>query len=108
SRTLFDLVGRSWPATTCSWTARLRHLGYTGNSPHHAGDCRLRLLVVYLEPVNYQKRIDRKSTRLNSSHVSMSYAVFCLKKKINSRMTWEKRAPAPRAASARRTTRPCG
>src|SRR5699024_12801683 len=25
---------------------------------------------------------DRKSTRLNSSHVSMSYAVFCLKKKI--------------------------
>src|SRR5450830_1795427 len=31
---------------------------------------------------------DRKSTRLNSSHVSISYAVFCLKKK-------KKRAPAP-------------
>src|SRR5207249_12231515 len=27
--------------------------------------------------------IDRKSTRLNSSHVSISYAVFCLKKKMN-------------------------
>src|SRR5699024_11412547 len=27
------------------------------------------------------KVIDRKSTRLNSSHVSISYAVFCLKKK---------------------------
>src|SRR5699024_3954120 len=27
-------------------------------------------------------RGDRKSTRLNSSHVSISYAVFCLKKKI--------------------------
>src|SRR5207249_11204698 len=27
------------------------------------------------------KRKDRKSTRLNSSHVSISYAVFCLKKK---------------------------
>src|SRR5207249_9480995 len=26
-------------------------------------------------------RTDRKSTRLNSSHVSISYAVFCLKKK---------------------------
>src|SRR5437868_13196026 len=25
--------------------------------------------------------VDRKSTRLNSSHVSISYAVFCLKKK---------------------------
>src|SRR5690625_7119571 len=26
-------------------------------------------------------RLDRKSTRLNSSHVAISYAVFCLKKK---------------------------
>src|SRR5207249_12006105 len=32
-----------------------------------------------------QRRLprDRKSTRLNSSHVSISYAVFCLKKKRN-------------------------
>src|SRR5699024_11569809 len=28
-----------------------------------------------------RERLDRKSTRLNSSHVSISYAVFCLKKK---------------------------
>src|SRR6267378_4177675 len=28
---------------------------------------------------------DRKSTRLNSSHVEISYAVFCLKKKKNKR-----------------------
>src|SRR5699024_12444109 len=28
-----------------------------------------------------QTQLDRKSTRLNSSHVSISYAVFCLKKK---------------------------
>src|SRR5439155_13027390 len=28
-------------------------------------------------------RTDRKSTRLNSSHVAISYAVFCLKKKKN-------------------------
>src|SRR5690625_7007695 len=28
-----------------------------------------------------KKFIDRKSTRLNSSHVAISYAVFCLKKK---------------------------
>src|SRR5436309_3993945 len=27
------------------------------------------------------ERLDRKSTRLNSSHVKISYAVFCLKKK---------------------------
>src|SRR5690625_6454834 len=30
---------------------------------------------------NGHRRIDRKSTRLNSSHVAISYAVFCLKKK---------------------------
>src|SRR5437868_11209516 len=30
---------------------------------------------------NAHTRADRKSTRLNSSHVSISYAVFCLKKK---------------------------
>src|SRR2546430_7306935 len=29
--------------------------------------------------------LDRKSTRLNSSHSQISYAVFCLKKKKNSR-----------------------
>src|SRR5438067_2655770 len=29
---------------------------------------------------------DRKSTRLNSSHVSISYAVFCLKKKRNTKI----------------------
>src|SRR5690349_23393768 len=31
------------------------------------------------------KRPDRKSTRLNSSHVEISYAVFCLKKKKKTR-----------------------
>src|SRR5262245_63519722 len=28
-----------------------------------------------------ERRLDRKSTRLNSSHLGISYAVFCLKKK---------------------------
>src|SRR5437868_13671632 len=31
--------------------------------------------------------LDRKSTRLNSSHVSISYAVFCLKKKKKNKLT---------------------
>src|SRR3712207_8349436 len=31
--------------------------------------------------------VDRKSTRLNSSHANISYAVFCLKKKITLRPT---------------------
>src|SRR5699024_12278936 len=32
-------------------------------------------------PTMIEQKRDRKSTRLNSSHVSISYAVFCLKKK---------------------------
>src|SRR3712207_8955298 len=34
-----------------------------------------------LADVNEALSIDRKSTRLNSSHANISYAVFCLKKK---------------------------
>src|SRR2546429_1697606 len=34
-----------------------------------------------LDALNYIKAEDRKSTRLNSSHGYISYAVFCLKKK---------------------------
>src|SRR3712207_8760370 len=39
----------------------------------------------WLPPARVQRRVrrrrDRKSTRLNSSHANISYAVFCLKKK---------------------------
>src|SRR5690606_40399142 len=42
--------------------------------PHRAEDAEL-LYAAGLHP-----RRDRKSTRLNSSHVKISYAVFCLKK----------------------------
>src|SRR5437764_4932297 len=38
--------------------------------------------------------VDRKSTRLNSSHRCISYAVFCLKKKIPSRHGPSTRLPA--------------
>src|SRR5690625_6266926 len=37
-----------------------------------------RKALAYREKLNGRK--DRKSTRLNSSHVAISYAVFCLKK----------------------------
>src|SRR5690554_7766932 len=35
-----------------------------------------------------KNRLDRKSTRLNSSHVRISYAVFCLKKKNNKELIY--------------------
>src|SRR5207249_10194606 len=41
-----------------------------------------RILPFFTRPSRDRKAVaDRKSTRLNSSHVSISYAVFCLKKK---------------------------
>src|SRR5947209_12080964 len=47
-----------------------------------------RLLAVHLQvrvvkqpSLRRRSRVDRKSTRLNSSHANISYAVFCLKKK---------------------------
>src|SRR5690625_2846957 len=41
------------------------------------------LTTVILTELGIKKITDRKSTRLNSSHVAISYAVFCLKKKNN-------------------------
>src|SRR3712207_8565369 len=42
------------------------------------------LCAVALADDRKRERLDRKSTRLNSSHANISYAVFCLKKKNNS------------------------
>src|SRR3712207_9005338 len=38
---------------------------------------------VYIDGLAAVMLVDRKSTRLNSSHANISYAVFCLKKKKN-------------------------
>src|SRR5437870_9169366 len=46
-----------------------------------AGDPRARL-VLARRACGHER--DRKSTRLNSSHVAISYAVFCLKNKVSS------------------------
>src|SRR5437660_3902905 len=54
--------------------AALDHLEQLAVGQQHRGD-------VLLELVDGE---DRKSTRLNSSHVAISYAVFCLKKKTES------------------------
>src|SRR5690625_6831738 len=45
------------------------------------GKFNLAALGVQLRRRKFSGNADRKSTRLNSSHVAISYAVFCLKKK---------------------------
>src|SRR5438876_4929217 len=56
-----------------------------GDPPCQAGPrvARGRRLLWHLLGHQHAERTDRKSTRLNSSHPSISYAVFCLKKKKN-------------------------
>src|SRR5207244_13450965 len=53
------------------------------SSRHHAGRRHIRVALAGLLPLSAAggRLKDRKSTRLNSSHQIISYAVFCLKKK---------------------------
>src|SRR5437868_11124748 len=61
-------------------------LGAVGSIRGRAGGCTITLnwYVAVLVLGRSCRVQDRKSTRLNSSHVSISYAVFCLKKKKSS------------------------
>src|SRR5258707_8846892 len=52
---------------------------------------------VELLPLILHKELDRKSTRLNSSHANISYAVFCLKKKKKKALTEMSRRGKPAA-----------
>src|SRR3712207_6949444 len=49
--------------------------------PHHGHRREVPVLLVVVEERLQVDVGDRKSTRLNSSHANISYAVFCLKKK---------------------------
>src|SRR2546430_13352552 len=48
---------------------------------HDPGECVVGIAQLRAAAANNQGELDRKSTRLNSSHSQISYAVFCLKKK---------------------------
>src|SRR5438034_1467389 len=56
-------------------------LGLTNNLPFAAAYATVPLLVMAVYLALAKRTGDRKSTRLNSSHTVISYAVFCLKKK---------------------------
>src|SRR5204863_5528698 len=67
-----------FPYTTLFRSRRLKRIERKGTLAeiieHQAGENEE-------EPADTDRLVDRKSTRLNSSHVEISYAVFCLKKK---------------------------
>ena len=56
-------------------------LGLTAVLANIAGNVVAFMPFGFCLPLIADHRIDRKSTRLNSSHMTISYAVFCLKKK---------------------------
>src|SRR2546430_13134133 len=66
---------------------RFYHTHNRAGADLHAGQYSGQVGAVYIEPNDEPGRhdrevfLDRKSTRLNSSHSQISYAVFCLKKK---------------------------
>src|SRR5437660_12268852 len=71
----FLLIRRPPRSTLFPYTTLFRSHHSPRNTPRQA-ECRWVIDAPLVEGLQ-----DRKSTRLNSSHVAISYAVFCLKKK---------------------------
>src|SRR5690349_22038246 len=80
----FLMIRRPPRSTLFPYTTLFRSLRFLS-------DWRLAAFGVLLILVLLVRRqgIDRKSTRLNSSHVEISYAVFCLKKKKNNNRLYD-------------------
>src|SRR5436305_10776102 len=65
------MIRRPPRSTLFPYTTLFRSYPYPGTSSQHG----------LMDAAEIPLLLDRKSTRLNSSHVRISYAVFCLKKK---------------------------
>src|SRR2546426_7691518 len=89
------MIRRPPRSTLFPYTTLFRSEGPASRSPsrregHRGGRARTGRLcrgVEATEPQGGHTCPDRKSTRLNSSHLVISYAVFCLKKKKTQRHT---------------------
>src|SRR5690625_5508508 len=85
ARTVLVQAGAAWSAEAggtsgALWGAALTSVGSAFQDDRAVSDDQL--LTGLVQAVEAVERLgDRKSTRLNSSHVAISYAVFCLKKK---------------------------
>src|SRR3989442_5727940 len=71
-----------FPYTTLFRSAAMRPKFLGGDVPEIKSESRREVLARWLTSPQ-----DRKSTRLNSSHVRISYAVFCFKKKKKKQQT---------------------
>src|SRR3712207_7327546 len=81
--TLFPYTTLFRSAFPASGVGRLRHINTFGGHPAGCAVALENLAIMEEEAlVERSAQVDRKSTRLNSSHANISYAVFCLKKKL--------------------------
>src|SRR3712207_5037756 len=74
----FLIGGNGWE--TKAMPGNVRHIGHVYTREHNAFNTSP-LAVLNVARDSMATTGDRKSTRLNSSHANISYAVFCLKKK---------------------------
>src|SRR5947199_8101971 len=83
----FFIVPRPPSSTLFPYTTLFRSTAAAGGIPlMDGGTIRLARLLGHSHAQD-GSCLDRKSTRLNSSHLGISYAVFCLKKKKTTRLT---------------------
>src|SRR5256885_10485125 len=78
------MIRRPPRSTLFPYTTLFRSLHPLGGADLARRLDRLAGLAALRRAVDLRAHPDRKSTRLNSSHLVISYAVFCLKKKIPS------------------------
>src|SRR5690349_22307872 len=78
----FLMIRRPPRSTLFPYTTLFRSTLGEGYAAHSANPDGPHVVAIdYGLKRNILRNLDRKSTRLNSSHVEISYAVFCLKKK---------------------------
>src|SRR3712207_7965808 len=85
----FLMIRRPPRSTLFLYTTLFRSRGVRAGSHQGTGRCRIGPRQAAGQAARPSRAAgaggrDRKSTRLNSSHANISYAVFCLKKKKNS------------------------
>src|SRR5438034_7913229 len=80
----YTTLFRSALSRNCSCVVTAEGVRLSTCAPHEmlSSDQRAIDGLLFARRIAAQLRTDRKSTRLNSSHTVISYAVFCLKKKI--------------------------
>src|SRR3712207_7181909 len=86
----YTTLFRSTEALSRAGVARAATVVVAGSDERRTADIVLAAASLASDVTGTRTRIvaqlrDRKSTRLNSSHANISYAVFCLKKKLTSR-----------------------